>query len=137
MSEQHGPEMTRLLSRLFDDPTRRLLNFGIFPGPDAHKSTVEELAAAINVAFDEVESGRARSVESIDGPVAESRRDITKLLAEAKARVERMTPEEYAAMIREQAKSWARGMAPCEHGVRDWETCPDCRAEATQKEEDR
>lgn len=27
----------------------------------------------------------------------------------------------------EQRQSWARSMAPCEHGRRDWEQCPDCR----------
>jgi hypothetical protein len=29
-------------------------------------------------------------------------------------------------MWRLQKESWIRGMAPCEHGIRDWETCPDC-----------
>jgi hypothetical protein len=34
-----------------------------------------------------------------------------------------MTPEELQA----QRESFARGMGPCEHGVYDFETCPDCR----------
>ena len=56
-----------------------------------------------------------------------NRKSLDKLLREAVAKVDAMTPEEYAAMIDAQRKSWARSMAPCEHGVRDWETCPDCR----------
>lgn len=55
---------------------------------------------------------------------------LDELLRQAKARVDAMTPEERAAMYKAQAESWARGMAPCEHGVRDWETCPDCRRAA-------
>lgn len=54
--------------------------------------------------------------------------DINKLLAEAKARVDRMTPEQREAMRAEQQKSWVRGMtARCEHGLVDFEQCPDCR----------
>ena len=54
--------------------------------------------------------------------------DINKLLAEAKERVDRMTPEQREAMFVEQRKSWARGMtARCEHGLVDFEQCPDCR----------
>jgi len=52
---------------------------------------------------------------------------IDELLRVAKARFEAMTPEEKAAMIEAQRQSWLRGMAPCEHGVADWEDCPDCR----------
>lgn len=37
-----------------------------------------------------------------------------------------MTPEEEEA----QRQSWVRGMTtPCEHGVLDFEQCPDCRQE--------
>lgn len=38
------------------------------------------------------------------------------------------TSEEKAAMRQAQRESWIRAFAPCEHGVRDWETCPECRA---------
>lgn len=42
------------------------------------------------------------------------------------------TPEEKAAMRAAQRESWVRGMTtPCEHGVLDFEQCPDCRAQAT------
>jgi len=35
-----------------------------------------------------------------------------------------MTPEE----VQTQRESWVRGMCdPCEHGVVDYEQCPDCR----------
>jgi hypothetical protein len=53
---------------------------------------------------------------------------LSEALAEAVERVKRMTPDEREAMMAEQGKSWVRGMAPCEHGVSDWEQCPDCRA---------
>lgn len=50
------------------------------------------------------------------------------LLDKAKAQVEAMSPEEYEAMKQEQAKSFVRGMlARCEHGVLDFEQCPQCR----------
>lgn len=54
--------------------------------------------------------------------------DINKLLADAKERVAKMTPEEREKMFNEQRKSWVRGMTTgCEHGVLDFEQCPDCR----------
>lgn len=55
------------------------------------------------------------------------RRDINTLLADAKRRVDAMTPDERDEMFRQQAASFARAMAPCEHGVADWETCQACR----------
>lgn len=39
------------------------------------------------------------------------------------------TEEQREDMIQKQRESWARGMAPCEHGDPDWETCPDCAAQ--------
>jgi len=53
--------------------------------------------------------------------------ELERLFAEAEARFAALTPEQQAAHRQAQAESWARGMAPCEHGVADWETCPDCR----------
>lgn len=40
--------------------------------------------------------------------------------------VHQLTDEEKEA----QRQSWARSMEPCEHGVRDWETCAGCRQRA-------
>jgi hypothetical protein len=48
-----GPEQQRLMDRLFNDPTRKLLNFKITPGDKP--STKEELCAEINKALDERE----------------------------------------------------------------------------------
>lgn len=61
--------------------------------------------------------------------------DIYEKVKDAIDRFEAMTPEEQAAHRAEQAKSFERGMAPCEHGVFDWEYCPECRelADKTQK----
>lgn len=53
---------------------------------------------------------------------------IQKLLDQAKDRVSRMSPEEYAEMVEAQKASFVRGMtARCEHGVLDFEQCPKCR----------
>lgn len=57
------------------------------------------------------------------------RHDLTNKLKEAKAAYDAMTEAEKEAMKKAQLDSWMRGMAPCEHGVLDWETCPDCRRE--------
>lgn len=54
---------------------------------------------------------------------------LEELLRRAKAHYDAMTPEEKEAMLAEQRESFLRGMAPCEHGERDWETCPECRRE--------
>jgi hypothetical protein len=62
--------------------------------------------------------------------MVEKRPDLAELFARAKAKVEAMSPAERASMYEAQRQSWARGMAPCEHGVADWETCPDCREQA-------
>lgn len=52
---------------------------------------------------------------------------IIKGLEEAVAFVKAMSPEEYAAMIKAQSESYGRSLAPCEHGMVDFEQCPDCR----------
>jgi hypothetical protein len=52
-----GPEQTRLMSRLFDDPKRKLRNFHITPGDKA--SSAEEICAEVNKAMDQVECRRA------------------------------------------------------------------------------
>lgn len=54
--------------------------------------------------------------------------DLEQLLADARARIEAMTPEEREAMMDAQRKSFVRGMtAKCEHGMLDFEQCPKCR----------
>lgn len=55
--------------------------------------------------------------------------DLLRLLAEAKANVERMTPDQRAAMHEAQRQSYARSLAPCEHGKVDFEQCAECRRE--------
>jgi hypothetical protein len=58
-----GPEQKRLMDRLFNDPTRKLVNFKLTPGDDP--CTAEELCAEINKTMDERESGRLQPT----GPV--------------------------------------------------------------------
>lgn len=58
---------------------------------------------------------------------APARPSLDELIARSKAMVAAMSPAEYAAMIEAQRQSWVRAMAPCEHGISDWEDCPDCR----------
>lgn len=48
------------------------------------------------------------------------------LIAESRARVDAMTPAERDYLWQAQRESFARAMAPCEHGEPDWETCPGC-----------
>lgn len=59
-------------------------------------------------------------------------RTIAEMLADIEARRAALPPEERARVEREelaaQRESWIRGMAPCEHGDPDWETCPGCLA---------
>lgn len=49
------------------------------------------------------------------------------LFAKAFAAYDAMTPEQKAAHDAAQKASFIKGMGPCEHGVYDFETCPDCR----------
>lgn len=57
--------------------------------------------------------------------------EIKLRLAAIKASRAAMTPKARAKLEKEerqaQRESWVRGMAPCEHGVLDWETCAQCR----------
>jgi hypothetical protein len=55
------------------------------------------------------------------------RETLDALIARSRSWWKNASPEEREAMHKAQAESWARSMAPCEHGVRDWETCPQCR----------
>jgi hypothetical protein len=61
------------------------------------------------------------------------RPELEAALVMAKAKVAAMSPAEREAMLAEQRRSFVRAMAPCEHGVLDWETCPDCRAAAKKE----
>lgn len=53
---------------------------------------------------------------------------IIKGLEEAIAYVRTLSPEDYASMVAAQSLSYARSLAPCEHGMVDFEQCADCRA---------
>lgn len=55
--------------------------------------------------------------------------ELDKLLEQAKQRMARMTPEDRRKMYEEQKRSFVKALnTPCEHGVLDFETCPECRA---------
>jgi hypothetical protein len=61
---------------------------------------------------------------------------IEKLLKKAKDRVSKMSPEEYAAMMEAQKALFVRGMmVKCEHGVLDFEQCPECRSKYSANKE--
>ena len=54
--------------------------------------------------------------------------DLQDMLEAARKRVDAMTPEEREKMWEEQRASWVRAMTTgCEHGVLDFEQCPECR----------
>jgi len=53
--------------------------------------------------------------------------DLQARVAKAVAAYNALSPEEKAAHDEAQRQSWVRGMGPCEHGVYDFETCPQCR----------
>jgi hypothetical protein len=59
-----GPEQTRLMDRLFNDPTYKLRNFHVTRGEKP--CTAEEICGEINKALDEVESGRAKNLDFKD-----------------------------------------------------------------------
>jgi hypothetical protein len=61
-----GPEQERLMDRLFNDPTRELLNFHVWSGDKA--ATSEQICAEVNKAMDQSERRRA-SGDFGDGPV--------------------------------------------------------------------
>ena len=55
--------------------------------------------------------------------------ELAALIEKARDWEANATPEEKEAMHEAQRKSWIRGMTtPCEHGVLDFESCPECRA---------
>jgi hypothetical protein len=54
--------------------------------------------------------------------------ELKQAIADARARYEAMSPEAKAEMWRKQRESFIRAMTtPCEHGVLDFEQCPQCR----------
>lgn len=77
-----GPEMSRLLARLFDNPKRKLVNFNAWWGPDAEMATVEQRAAAINRMLDADERGETVRMDHFpdDGPEPRDVRDWLKEL---------------------------------------------------------
>jgi hypothetical protein len=74
-----GPEQQRLMDRLFNDPSRRLMNFNVFPGEE--RVTAEELCAELNSAFDQVD--KQREVDKQRGPVRSNRPaiDVAEMVA--------------------------------------------------------
>lgn len=59
---------------------------------------------------------------------------ISVLAIEARRRFEALTPEQQKAHREAQRASYVRGMTTgCEHGVLDFEQCPDCRAALSHK----
>jgi len=58
--------------------------------------------------------------------------ELDALLKRARAAYNAMTPEQKREQAEVQRRSWVRGMAPCKHGIRDWETCPLCRGFYTE-----
>lgn len=60
-----GPEQQRLMDRLFNDPTRKLVNFKMSRGDIL--ATKEQICAEVNKAMDQVERRRAAG-DLGDGP---------------------------------------------------------------------
>lgn len=56
-------ELDKLKERLFGDPDKKLMNFNVFWGPEAHTLTPEERAKAINEVFDALDRGDCRKLE--------------------------------------------------------------------------
>lgn len=53
---------------------------------------------------------------------------MRRLMDDAVARYNALSPEEKVEHREAQRRSWVRGMTtPCEHGVLDFEQCGDCR----------
>lgn len=65
----------------------------------------------------------------LSSPASEAA-DLEAVVKRATEWFDSLSPEEQAAHRAGQATSFARGMGPCEHGVLDFEACPDCRAKA-------
>lgn len=56
---------------------------------------------------------------------------IDDLVRQSVEAVKRMTPQEREAMLEAQRQSWVRAFtSKCEHGLLDWEQCPECRSSA-------
>jgi hypothetical protein len=63
---QPGLEEQRLIDRLFNDPTRKTVNFHVSWGPEAHKISREERCAALNHALDAVDRGEGKPLDFAD-----------------------------------------------------------------------
>jgi hypothetical protein len=58
---------------------------------------------------------------------------LAHIIERAKEQIAAMTPAEREKMLASQRESFARGMStPCEHGILDFEQCPECRAVASK-----
>lgn len=59
--------------------------------------------------------------------------ELNELIKRANEQLQRMSPEDQAKHWEAQRQSFVRGMTtPCEHGILDFETCPHCRAAASE-----
>ena len=69
-----------------------------------------------------------QKVGSFNDMPEKDRHDLADMLDAARKRVDQMNPEEREKMMEGQRASWARAMTiGCEHGVLDFEQCPQCR----------
>jgi hypothetical protein len=69
-----------------------------------------------------------KDYQTDDEYVAAKRQSLASRLQKAAAWWQTASPAEREAMHKAQRESFARAMAPCEHGVADFEDCPDCRS---------
>lgn len=88
---------------------------------------VKFLAADLAGEFEAREEARAEAACARAYDPEAERAHLEQLIEEARMSWRTMSSEDKEAMFQKQRESWVRGMAPCEHGVLDWETCPDCR----------
>lgn len=92
----------------------------LFSGDYGEGQEVEAIKAVLPADAEIVSAiGRAEATSS----------DLLRLLAEAKAHVDRMSPEQKEAMYEAQRQSYARSLKPCPHGKIDFEQCAECRKE--------
>lgn len=59
-------------------------------------------------------------------------KELSDLLRKSREKVSSMSGADRDEMFEAQAKSFARSLQPCEHGVVDFEQCQDCRRAALE-----
>ena len=55
---------------------------------------------------------------------------LAKVIDQARAIVDNMSEADRLIMEHNQTMSYVRSLRPCEHHIRDWETCEECRSKA-------